>query len=65
MRKLLHGLRLFLVPREQESESLQNAIHQICHDISPQNEPQPISQLMLALYVFPNAVFFVFLFLKF
>lgn len=56
MRQLLHGLRLFLAPHQQETESLQNAIRLICREISPQHEPQPISQLMLALYIFPNAV---------
>ncbi|KAI1728279.1 protein kinase domain-containing protein [Ditylenchus destructor] len=60
MRQLLNGLRVYLVPNNKETapgcDSLQSTIRQICREISPNNEPMPISQLMLALYVFPNAV---------
>uniref|UniRef100_A0A915EMA4 MAP3K HisK-N-like globin domain-containing protein n=1 Tax=Ditylenchus dipsaci TaxID=166011 RepID=A0A915EMA4_9BILA len=61
MRQLLTGLRAFLVPprlpnKENACDSLQATIRQISREISPNNEPMPISQLMLALYIFPNAV---------
>lgn len=54
MRKLLNSLRVYLLPRE--NESLPCAIRQICREISPNHEQAPINQLILALYVFPSAV---------
>lgn len=58
MHKLINGLRTYLVGKE--NDSLQSIIRQISCDINPCCETAPISQLMIALYIFPNAVCFLY-----